>query len=60
MNKRPRIKSASDLPPETLRRMLSETERAAGPDSQSAKALRRALAQAERQRQAKAKEGAAP
>lgn len=48
MSKRANIKRASDLSPETLRRMLLETERAAGADSPSAGALRRALAQAER------------
>lgn len=41
-------KKASDLPPRLLRRMLADTERTAGPDSQSAAALRRALVEAKR------------
>jgi len=38
---------ASELPVRTLRQMLAATEIAAGPDSSSARALRRALAEAE-------------
>jgi hypothetical protein len=48
MTKRAKIKTASDLPAATLRRILADTERLAGPECDSAKALRRALTEAER------------
>lgn len=48
MIKRTKIKMASDLSVATLRRILADTERLAGPECDSAKALRRALIKAER------------
>jgi len=48
MNKRVKITKATDLPPKTLERMLSETEEALGPETPSAQAIRRALAKARR------------
>jgi hypothetical protein len=54
MNRPKKIKTASDLPVATLRRILADTERTAGADSQSARALRRALVKAERRENAAA------
>jgi hypothetical protein len=51
--KRPKkIKTASDLPVRTLRQILADTEHLAGPACDSAKALRRALTEAERRESA--------
>ena len=42
---------AADLHPTTLRRMIRDTEAVVGPESSSVRALRRALAEAERRRE---------
>jgi hypothetical protein len=48
MKRANKTKTASDLPVATLRQILADTERTTGPESASARALRRALTEAER------------